>query len=284
MKKLFLILVVIISELSAESLRIEPEELFQNKDNFVIIDVRSESDYKKGHLIGARSLPILKTYEYKKRNGKLLNPTKMQTLLQNLGLRENSKIVIYDKGDFLNASRLFWALEVYGFKSIKLLNIDFYNWANKNQDKISTLTPQVQKSDYIITMDSTKLATKFSTQIATKNSNYIILDAREQERYLVKKSKAQRFGHIPTALNVPATFNIKKESGISKLKSKQELKELYSNINKNKKIITYCTHGKRSAANYFALRELGYNVSSYDSSWQEWANDFSLPIKNPSKK
>ena len=61
------------------------------------------------------------------------------------------------------------------------------------------------------------------------------------------------------------------------------LKEIYKNVDKSKKIVLYCAIGRIAATNYFALRELDYDVSNYDASWKEWGNDSSLPITNPSK-
>ena len=39
-----------------------------------------------------------------------------------------------------------------------------------------------------------------------------------------------------------------------------------------------------ATTNYFALRELGFDVAAYDASWREWGNDYNLPITNPSDK
>ncbi|MEA3353296.1 MAG: rhodanese-like domain-containing protein [Campylobacterota bacterium] len=272
--------------LYAQSLRVELAEYLQNSSNYTVIDVREKADYDKGHIKGAINFPVLKTYEHKKENGKVTNPIRMQKQLRAVGLDIDSNILIYDKGGFLNSSRMFWTLEVYGFKNVKLLNIDFDLWYKKDKNKkyLSAKVPNIIPSEYIVTIDNKKLATKFTTLIAIKNPNQLIIDARNEPFYQGLKSKAKRYGHIPSALNIPATKNIKKDHTGFKLKTLSEFKELYKNIDKNSKVITYCTHGKRSAANYFALRELGYNVSAYDSSWQEWGNDFNLPVENPSKK
>lgn len=162
-------------------------------------------------------------------------------------------------------------MEVYGFKNIKLLNSGYDSWSLEEYPK----TTQVPKI-----IDSDRIATKFSTQIATKNPNQIIIDARPGKAYKGVVSSAKRYGHIPEALNIPASHNIDNSS----LKEISELQDVYKNIDKKKKIILYCAIGKISATNYFALRELGYNVSNYDASWKEWGNDFQLPIINPSKK
>lgn len=272
--------------LNGKSLRIELNEYLNNSATYSVIDTRDEKQYKKGHIKGALNFPILKTYEHKTENGKVINPMKMQTIVRTLGLDTSSNILIYDSGSFLDAARMFWTFEVYGFQNVKLLNIDFTQWSKdqKSTQYISTDIPHTKQSKYIATIDHKRLATKFTTLIATKNPNQIIIDARNNPFYRGEKSKAKRYGHIPKAINIPANVNISKDSLGSKLKTVEQLKEIYKKFDKKHKIITYCTHGKSSAANYFALRELEYDVAAYDSSWQEWGNDFALPIENPSKK
>jgi len=268
--------------LSARTLRIEAKELSNNLNNYKILDTRLPEKYSAGHIKGALNMPITLTYDHQKIDGKLTNPIKMQKIIRELGLNVDSNVVIYDDGTFFDAARLFWALEVYGFKNVKLLNTGYDTWALEHY-KVSTTTPKVTPSKYIAEVNNKRLATKFITQIATKNPNQIIIDARANEAYVGKKSSANRFGHIPKAVGIPATHNINYSTKTSKLKSIKNLKELYNNIDKKKKVIIYCAIGRISATNYFALRELDYDVSNYDASWKEWGNDFSLPIINPSK-
>jgi len=239
--------------------------------------------YNQGHIQGALSFPISLTYEHINQNGKLTNPVKMQKLLRSLGLKTDSKIVIYDNGDFFDASRLFWSLEVYGFTHVKLLNTGYDSW-DLSSFPTNTITPIVKQSNYIAKINNKRLATKFSTQIATKNPNQIIIDARPEKAYNGLKSSAKRFGHIPKAQNFPASHNINYKDSGQKLQTISRLKEIYKNIDKKKKIVLYCAVGRISSANYFALRELDYDVSNYDASWKEWGNDTSLPIVNPSKE
>ncbi len=281
-KILLLTLIVSLISLNAQSLRIEPSELVKNITEYKILDTRSSGTYKEGHIKGALNFPIELTYEYIKNNGKLTNPIKMQELLRNLGLTLNSKIIVYDNGDFFDASRLFWSLEVYGFKNVKLLNTGYDAW-DLSEYPISTKTPSVKPSMYIAQINNKRLATKFTTQIATKNPNQIIIDARPEKAYNGKVSAATRFGHIPAAQNFPASHNINYDDDAQKLQTISKLKEIYKNVDKSKKIILYCAVGRIAATNYFALRELNYNVSNYDASWKEWGNDSSLPITNPSK-
>ncbi len=285
MRNFFLILIVVVLSsltLHAEVLRIEIDDLSKNMSSYKIIDVREASEYKKNHLKGAINFPIDLTFENKNIDGKISKPNTIQELFRNLGLNSDDKIVIYDEGNFFDAARVFWSFEVYGFKHVKLLNGGYNEWKEKNLP-ISNDIPVVKKSDYIASINNKRLSTKFTTQIATKNPNQVIIDARSYDAYIGKTSVAQRFGHIPKALHIPAVHNLNKEERITKLKNTDLLKDLYKNINKDKKIVIYCAIGKVAATNYFALRELGYNVSNYDASWKEWGNDFNLPIEKKSE-
>jgi len=276
--KIFLLTLLVSLPLFSSLLRIEPEELTKNLEKFKILDTRESSVYKEGHIDGALNFPVSLTYEHIKTNGKLTTPIKMQKIIQELGLDTNSAIVIYDDGTFFDASRLFWALEVYGFTNVKLLNTGYENWKSLKY-QTSTNTPNVKKSSYIAQVNSNRLATKFTTQIATKNPNQIIIDARANQAYLGQKSSAKRFGHIPKAINYPAAHNIANQ----KLQTIDNLQKLYSDVDKSKKVVLYCAIGRIAATNYFALRELEYDVANYDASWKEWGNDNTLPITNPSQ-
>jgi thiosulfate/3-mercaptopyruvate sulfurtransferase len=278
LKLQLLILFLTFSFLNADNLRIEINQLSKNISDYKIIDVRLKTSYADGHIKGAVNFPIALTYDNKKINGKLIEPNKMQNILRELGLDVNDKVVIYDSGTFFNAARLFWSLEVYGFKDVKLLNAGYDEWDSLDLP-ISKQTPTPKKSNYIASIDNKRLATKFLTQIATKSPSQIIVDARVYNAFIGKESNAQRFGHIPKAINIPAKHNFTTKDNIQRLKDLKELKTIYKHVNKDKKIILYCDVGRVSSSNYFALRELGYNVANYDASWKEWGNDFNLPIE-----
>ena len=280
--KVFLFSLLTILSLNAQTLRIESNELIQDIDNYTILDTRSAQQFLQGHIKGALNFPITKTYDNQQINGKISSPDKISKILRTLGLNIDQKIVVYDGGSFFDAARLFWTLEVYGFKNIKMLNMGYDDWQIKDYPT-STKIKKVKPSNYITIINSNRLATKFTTQIATINPNQLIIDARATAAYDGKNSSAKRFGHIPSAKNIPATSNIDHNAKNASLKTISELKNIYKGLDKNKKIIIYCAVGRISSTNYFALRELGYNVANYDSSWKEWGNDFSLPIVSPKK-
>jgi thiosulfate/3-mercaptopyruvate sulfurtransferase len=278
-----LFLVFLSTNLIASNLRIEINDLVKVTQKYKIIDVRNSQNYSTSHIKGAINFPASLTYHNLSINGKITEPNKMQSIIQSLGIDINDNIVIYDDGTFFDASRVFWALEVYGFKNVKLLNGGFDSWKQLNYET-SNEQPKINKSNYIATIDNQKLATKFTTQIATRNNSQIIIDARDYKSYIGQESAAKRFGHIPNAINISAYENLRRIDNNSKLKSFDELTQIYKNLKRDKKIVIYCSVGKIASTNYFALRELGFNVANYDASWKEWGNDFNLPVVNLSKK
>lgn len=277
---LFLLASMLSNTLYAKSLRISPDELQQqlNNNQFIILDARSKNDYDVDHIKNAISFPVNITYAHKKTNGQIQQPIQMQKYLRTAGIDTNSKIVIYDGGQLVDAARVFWTLEVYGFKTVKILDHGFNYWLSKDFP-VSQKTPDIKESKYVATINHQRLSSKFATQLAINNSNKIVVDARSFPAYKGETSVAKRFGHIPSAINVPFNHNIAQDKKFSTLKPINELKKLYANIPLDKKVIIYCKIGRVSSTNYFALRELGHDVSNYDASWREWGNDSSLPIE-----
>ncbi len=283
-KKLFISVILLTAvSLNALSLRIELDELSNKLAEYKVLDVRDKFTFESGHIEGALNFPVNLTYEHKSIDGKITEPTKMQTILRELGVDVNDRIAVYDDGTFFDAARLFWTLEVYGFKHVRLLNGGYEEWEELHYPT-STETTLPKPSSYIASIDSKKLATKFTTQIATKNPKQMIIDARDHKAYIGEKSSAKRFGHIPKAIHIPASHNINSTVEHSaRLKKADELLKVYKDVDKDKKVVIYCAIGRIASTNYFALRELGYDVANYDASWKEWGNDFNLPIINPSE-
>lgn len=286
MKKVFKLLFLISLTpfiLNAQNLRIEVEQLVKELDSIKIIDVRDNKKFYKGHIKGALNFPVRLSYYNQNIDGKIITPHRMQTISRNLGIDVDDQIVVYDGGVFFDAARLFWTLEVYGFKNVKILNAGYEEWSSKKLP-ITKELKNIKPSNYVAQVNNKRISTKFTTQIATRSPNQVIIDARHYNAYIGKESSAKRFGHIPKAIHIPAVHNLNKEEREIKLKDSNQLKKLYKNISKNKKVVIYCAIGRIASTNYFALRELGYNVSNYDASWKEWGNDFNLPIINQSKK
>lgn len=136
-----------------------PKWLSQNLDesNLVILDIRSEKQYKEGHVPGAINAPIgsfIKNNEVNQ-NGKqsgswtnLLNKKEISTQLQNLGITQKSDVVIYGESNTLDSQALgeiSWIFKLVGINS-RMLNGGYKNWIANGLSPVTT-EPNVKKSN-----------------------------------------------------------------------------------------------------------------------------------------
>jgi len=283
--KLFLLPLLFSSFLFADIPAIVPIDwLKQNYDNpkVVIIDLRPEEEYAKGHLKNAVNIPGQPPAQLLF-DSKLLMP-KLNIIsdrLSNAGIDKDSLVVVYDSGVFMWAARLYWILDFLGHENVGLLKVGYGGW-DKDELPISKTTFKAQKKEFVPRIDNAKIKTKLDTLLAIGKKT--IIDGRVNPHYKGKESLAKRFGHIPTAQNYACTQNYEVTDSGNKMRDLQDLKSVYKDLPKNKEIILYCDGGAEAALNFIVLQELGFKASVYDGSWLEWGNDSSLPISNPSGK
>ena len=255
----------------------EPE----NRQQVLILDTRPEQEYLGGHIPEAVNLPVAATFGAGSRDDLVAPLNVLQELFSKAGIDNQTKVVIYDSGNYIDAARVAWILESLGHAQITIVDGGFTAWQNDTLP-ISTQPRPRPKANFIPEPDPDRLATMLSTRIAIDSPGVMILDARTPAEYAGERSKASRFGHIPTAINIPWRSVYRTEDGETRLKSEAEIRAMYSGLDPDKKVITYCNKGKQSALTHFILRRLGYDVAAYDGSWVEWGNTRHLPIVNPS--
>ena len=277
MKKLILFIAVFLFSKDIPSIvSVEWLKKHFNDKNLVVIDVRDYKDYKKGHLKKAVNVPAFEKLFDKKNNWKLPKLSELKNTFSKAGINDKTLVVVYGNDELIWAARFYWISELLGHKNVGLLEVS-YKYAKKYLP-ISKRDYIPEKSNFIPKIDDSILSTTLATLLAIHKA--IIIDGRPPEYYCGKKSLAKRKGHIPTALNYPGSGNYRIKSAGAFFKDLEELKRIYKNLPKNKKIIIYCQDGADAALNFIALKELGYkDVSVYEGGWFEWGNDLNLPIE-----
>lgn len=252
-------------------LLIQPSQLQSNKThNTAILDVRSLKKYQSGHIPGAIHLDVNATFSTNFPD-KVGTVRQNEALFQAAGLNHNMTIVVYDDGEFINAGRMFWVLELFGLKKVAVLDGGLPLWRKKGF-AISTKVEKPTPSKFRAAINSKILGSKQDAHIAALKQTSVLLDGRAQDKYDAE--------HIPSSINIPWNQNYDSSNEINTLKSPENLSLIYSALPKDKNIMTYCHKGKQSSFSYFILRYLGHDAVHYDGSWYEWKQDPRLPKTN----
>jgi 3-mercaptopyruvate sulfurtransferase SseA len=113
------------------------KELIDKKDpNLVILAVAKTTDYRTGHIPGALQIwrgdyePARdKPYPY---GGMILNRTEFEKFARDLGINNDSTVVIYDHK--YDSTRVWWAFFLYGKRDCKVLDGGFQGWKKAGYD------------------------------------------------------------------------------------------------------------------------------------------------------
>lgn len=264
-------------------------KLIQADSSIKIIDFREKEFYNKEHIEGALQMWRTDiedtTYAY---SGMMASPKKIEILFGNLGINSNDTIVIYDDNGLCEASRLWWILQNYNFKNVKMLHGGIESW-KKIVGEVTKKTPKIKRSIFKL-YGEPKMQYYISKEELLKalDNNVVLLDTRTFDEFsgIQQKKGAAKSGRIPNSIHVDWAESIN-FNGDHRLKPIESLENFYHkklNINKNDSIILYCHSGVRSAHTTFVMTQLlGYkNVKNYDGSWIEWSHFNNLPFINNS--
>lgn len=267
---------------------ITPHELRNEKrEQEILLDCNSLALYNHGHIPNSLNWRIVSYIKDPRDPVHVLGPDLFTSLANEIGLSDESEVVLYDTTSGISISRVFWMLQYYGVPA-KILNGGWNAWV-RNGFPISVDAKEAAPNQDFVAKPRKSLISDY-TQVLEASENVIkksafpdlqIIDFRTPAEYAgVDTRGASRGGHVPGAINVPHAQLFEPDG---QYKSPQAIQKLFDSagIDVQRPTIAYCMSGVRSTAGIVGLLLAGSSldkVSNYDGSMAEWLNNPDLPI------
>lgn len=204
--------------------------------------------------------------------GKIPAPDDLEGRLGELGITKDKEIIVF--ADTLDGwgddARLVWEFLAAGFEDVKMID-GGYAAAKAAGAETQLFASGSEPGEVTVdSIDNTHVMT--TEELQANYDEYTIVDVRTDEEYngAILYNEVQG-GHLPGAIHVRYT-DLFQEDGT--LKSNSELAEMFESagVDKEDKVVTYCTGGIRSAYTQLVLEMCGYeNTWNYDQSFWRWA-------------
>lgn len=267
---------------------IEVAELlkFHQTENVIIVDAstgkNAKENYKKKHLDKALYIDLnsqLAAIPYNFADGgrhPLPTIEKFAETLQQLGITNESHVIVYDDKNGANAAaRFWWMMKSIGHKKVQVLNGGIQEAEKVNFPINSSI--EIPKTVESYKLEDWKLHTAEINEVEKNslNKNYILIDVRENNRYRGESEPIDLVaGHIPGAINIPFSTNLNENGQFLK---PNELKEKYQKIFgkiKADNIIMHCGSGVTACHSLLAIDYAGLKIPKlYVGSWSEWSRN-----------
>jgi thiosulfate/3-mercaptopyruvate sulfurtransferase len=199
---------------------------------------------------------------------------------QELGVNNDSCIIVYDDLGIYSSPRVWWMFQLMGFTNIAVLDGGFPAWKSKSHPIEKRINHQYKNGNFTAKYQSEII--KFTADVlsAIKNETILIADARSKGRFLGIEPEPRndiKGGHIPNSVSLPYSEIV--ENNL--MKSKSDLKTVFNTLNpKNKSLIFSCGSGITASVLALGAEIAGIkNHAVYDGSWTEWGSTEGLPIE-----
>ncbi len=245
------------------------------EDGVVFVDVQSSGDYSDGHLKGAVNISRNNITTFGPYPNMLASDSAIEEVLSENGISNDSKVIIYDDNNNMDAGRLWWTLKVFGHENMQVISGGL-KALNKANAEITTDEPNIETTEYNIdSKNEDIIATKEEVlEVVNKdNEDVVILDVRSQGEYMA--------GTIPGSKHVNYEENVNFDGEFHSI---DEIIDNHTDedITPDKTVIMYCKTSIRAGNTFVALHNAGYrDIKIYDGAWIEWSSDSSAPVEMP---
>jgi thiosulfate/3-mercaptopyruvate sulfurtransferase len=263
------------------------------KRGAILWDIRSEADYKKGHIPGAVNIGDAGQVLRSPNTEDFIATPQIERILGAAGIDPAREVLVY--GSRANVISYFglYTIRYFGGEDVRVYHDGIDGWRAAGQPVALETTAPAPIALKLTARGANSVSTS-DILARLKNPNVQLLDVRTPKEFAGEDIRAIRGGHIPGAINIPYEQNwvdpetqaklgqrtVADNAGMA-LKPLADLKALYARMDPDKETIVYCQSGVRAAETATVLADLGFkNVKVYDSSWLGYGNTLDAPANN----
>jgi thiosulfate/3-mercaptopyruvate sulfurtransferase len=268
-----------------------------NDGNLQILDIQPNvHDYIGGHIPGALYVNENLFRIHQKIPNFWMQPDRIQTILQGIGVSKDVPVVVYTSygplsactkfiGDGLEQTMVAYSLARYGHNNVYILDGGLIKWQEENRP-VDQRFPTVKESDFTVDLQKDLFIGYEEFRSLKDREDVFLIDARPSAVY-EGKGPWPKPGHIPGAISIPWP-SLMDDKNKTLLKPEDQIRRMVTEKGavKEKNILIYCGTG-REATNEFILLKwfLGLpHVRLFEGSFTEWSAHTENPTvtgKNP---
>jgi thiosulfate/3-mercaptopyruvate sulfurtransferase len=236
-------------------------------------------DWERAHVPGAVFADLLDVSDPARPPFMFTMPSaeRFAAYMGQLGVTDNTRVVLYDSRESMWAARMWWMLRAFGFDDAAVLDGGWTSWQLENRRTCSTPC-SYPRGTFTAHPRSGLIVEKQEVLDAMHDPSICIVSALGRRSHRGDINEYGRPGHIPGAANVSAWALI--DRGTQRYRPDTELRALFGPVLEARRVITYCGGGIASSSDAFVLHLLGHrNVGVYMGGLLEWCADASLPME-----
>jgi thiosulfate/3-mercaptopyruvate sulfurtransferase len=260
-----------------ESLLVDADALqrrLSDRRTVVLHVARDRADYERGHVPGARFLPLGSIVVERDGVPNELPPVEqLREAFEAAGVSDGSRVVLYGELDGLAAARAFFTLDYLGKADVALLDGGLAEW--RRGDRAVSTAPAPESRGRLTPRPRPELVVDAEwVRARLEDTTLVLIDARPPAEFSgeVPGAGIPRPGHIPGARNVFWRTALVSDAD-PRLRSPEILHAPFTLAGAalGDTLVVYCRTGVQASHAYFVARYLRRPVVMYDGSFADWS-------------
>ncbi|MCZ4500818.1 MAG: sulfurtransferase [Marmoricola sp.] len=197
-------------------------------------------------------------------------------VMRRVGVSGERPVVVYDDWQGRAAARCWWLLRHHGHPDVRVLDGGFSAWVAAGGAVDDGMQLPLTVGDFEPGPGS--LQPLAAEDVPAFVEAGVLVDARNSDRFRGEVEPVDPVaGHIPGAVNVPTTTNLRADGTF---RSPAEIAALYAveGVTTDAEVGVYCGSGVTATHDVLALAVAGIDARLYPGSWSEWVADPARPV------